>query len=162
MNLPYSDSEEEREEGADLAERVVAENEELPSPTPKDQGEPVEKASSRNPKAQKVSQLLSQVYELEVLEREIKRNNAMLTKRNKKLHNSFLEMSGMYILLKRRNLRYMKENTRLYKMIRLLRLQVKNSRQNPSTHFSLEALAEVVVSLQNTESIQDATDPPNV
>ena len=55
MSLPYSDSKEEREEGADLAEQVVAENEELPSPTPKDQGEPVEKASSSNPRAQKVN-----------------------------------------------------------------------------------------------------------
>ena len=92
----------------------------------------MEKDSSSNSKEQKVNQLLRQVYELEVLEREIKRNNAMLTKRNKKLHNSFLEMRGMYIMLKRRNLRYMKDNTRLYRMIRLLRLQVKNSRPNPS------------------------------
>ena len=60
----------------------------------------------------------------------------------------------MYILLKIRNLRYMKDNTRLYRMIRRLRLQVKNSRPNPSTHFSLETLAEVIVSLQNPESIQ--------
>ena len=101
---------------------MVAENEELPSPTPKDQDEPVEKASSSKPRAQKVNQLLRQVYELEVLEREIKRNNAMLTKRSKELHNYFLEMRGMYILLKRRNLRYMKDNTRLYRMIKILRL----------------------------------------
>ena len=66
--------------------------------------------------------MLRQVYELEVLEREIKRNNAMLTKRNMELHNSVLEMRGLYVLLKRRNLRYMFDNTRLYKMIRLLRL----------------------------------------
>ena len=85
----------------------------------------------------------------------------MLTKRNKELHNSFLEMRGMYILLKRRNLRYMKENTRLYRMIRLMRLQVKNARPNPSTHFSLETLVEAAVSLQNPESIQVAADPPN-
>ena len=36
LNLPYLDSKEEREEGTDLAKQVVAENEELPSPTPKD------------------------------------------------------------------------------------------------------------------------------
>ena len=35
LNLPYSDSEEEREEGVDLAVQVVAGNEEIPSPTPK-------------------------------------------------------------------------------------------------------------------------------
>ena len=36
MNLPYSDLEEEREEEVDLAEQVVAENEEIPSTTPKE------------------------------------------------------------------------------------------------------------------------------
>ena len=55
MNLPYSNSEEEREEGADLAVQVVAENEELPSPTPKDQYEPVEKASSSKPRTQGIN-----------------------------------------------------------------------------------------------------------
>ena len=59
---------------------------------------------------------------MEILEREIKKNNVILTKRNKKLHNSFLEMRGRYIFLKRRNLRFMKDNTRLYRMIRLQRL----------------------------------------
>ena len=68
----------------------------------------------------------------------------------------------MHILMKRRNLRYMKENTRLYKMIRLLRLHVKNSRPNPITHFALETLSEATVSLQNPESIQDAANLPNI
>ena len=56
----------------------------------------------------------------------------------------------------------MKDNTRLYRMIRLLRLHVKNSRPNPSTHFSLQTLAEAAVSLQNPKSVQDVADPPNV
>ena len=39
LNLPYSDLEEEREEEIDLIEQVVVENDEFPSPTPKeDQG----------------------------------------------------------------------------------------------------------------------------
>ena len=106
--------------------------------------------------------MLKEVYELEVLEREIKRNNAMLTKRNKELHNSVLEMRGMYVLLKRINLRYMKDNTRMYRTIRLLRLQVKNSIPNPISHFALETLAEVAVSIQNPESIQATADLPNI
>ena len=36
LNLPYSDSEEEREEEVDLIEKVLGENEEFPSPTPKE------------------------------------------------------------------------------------------------------------------------------
>ena len=62
---------------------------------------------------------MRQVYEMDILEREIKKNNEILTKRNKQLHNSFLEMRGRYIFLKRRNLRFMKYNTRLYRMISL-------------------------------------------
>ena len=58
----------------------------------------------------------------------------------------------------------MKDNTRMYRMIRLLRLQVKNSKSNPrsQTHFALEILVEVAVSLQNPEAAQDATDFPNI
>ena len=65
--------------------------EELPSPTPQEQEEPAEKASSGKPKTQKINQLLRQVYEMEILEREIKKNNAALTNRNKLLHKSYLE-----------------------------------------------------------------------
>ena len=99
---------------------------------------------------------------MEILEREIKKNNAILTKRNKQLHNSFLEMRGRYILLKRINLIYMKDNTRLYRMIKILRLQVKNTKPNPSTHLTLETLAEVAVSLQHPESSQVAAKLPNI
>ena len=56
----------------------------------------------------------------------------------------------------------MKDNTRMYRMIKILRLQVKSSRPNPSTHFALETLAEAAVSLQNPESIQAAADLPNI
>ena len=64
-------------------------HEDLPSPTPKeDQGEPVAEASSSKPRSQKINQLLRQVYELEVLEREIKKTNGISTKRNVELYDS--------------------------------------------------------------------------
>ena len=63
--------------------------------------------------------MLRQVYEMEILEREIKRNNATLTRRNKLLHNSYLEMRERYIFLKRLNKRHLKDNIRLYRMIRI-------------------------------------------
>ena len=90
LNLPYSDSEEEQEEGVDLALQIVAVTEELPSPTPKEQEELAEKDSSSKPKTQRINQLLRQVYEIEILEREIKKNNVALTSRNKLLHKSYL------------------------------------------------------------------------
>ena len=63
--------------------QVVAKIKELPSPKPKEQDEPAEKASSSKPKTKKINHLLRQVYEMEILVREIKRNNDILTKRNK-------------------------------------------------------------------------------
>ena len=71
-------------------------------------------------------------------------------------------MRGRYILLKRRNLRFMKDNTRIYIMIRLQRLQLKEAKQNPSTHLTLETLAEAAVSLQPLESSQAAINLPNI
>ena len=55
LNLPYLDSEEEREEVVDLAVQVIVENEELPSPTPKEQDELVENTSSSKPRAQRIN-----------------------------------------------------------------------------------------------------------
>ena len=90
----------------DLTGQVTTEQEKFPSPTPKKgQDEQLAETSSSKPRSHKVNQLLEQIHELEVLDREMKRNNAMLTKRNKELHNSVLEMRGVYVLLKRRNMR---------------------------------------------------------
>ena len=142
--------------------KVVAENEELSSPTPKEQYEPAEKASSSRPKTQRINQLLRQVYEMEILEREIKKNNATLTSRNKLLHKSYLELRERYAFLKRLNKRYLKDNIRLYRMISLQRLQMKEAKLNPSTHLTLETLAEAVVSLHPPEASQVAINPPNI
>ena len=131
---------------------MTTEIEELPSPTPKEKDEPVEKASYSKPKTQRINQLLRQVYEMKILEMEIKKNNATLTKRNKLLHNSYQEMRERYIFLKRLNKRYMKDNTRMCRMIRLQRLQMKDAKPNPSTHLTLETLVEAAVSFQPPES----------
>ena len=98
--------------------------------------------------SQIVNQLFRKVYELKVLERDIKTTNAVLTKKNTQLNNSLLEMKGIYFLLEKRNLRFMKDNTRIYRMIRFLRLQMKNSNPNLSSqaHFALETLAEATSS----------------
>ena len=84
---------------------------------------------------------------MEILEREIKKNNATLTSRNKLLHKSYLELRERYVFLKRLNKRYLKDNTRLYRMIRLQILQMKEAKLNPSTHLTLETVDEAEVSL---------------
>ena len=75
---------------------------------------------------------------MEILDREVKRNNVILTKNNGKLHNYLLEMRGMYVLLKRRNLMLMRDNTRLYRMIRMMRLQEKKSNPSLQAHLALK------------------------
>ena len=99
---------------------------------------------------------------MEILERDIKKNNATLTRRNKMLHKSYLEMRERYVFLKRLNKRYLKDNTRLYRMIRLQRLQMNDAKPNPSTHLTLETLVEAGVSLQPPESSQDTANLPNI
>ena len=56
---------------------------------------------------------------MEVLERELKRNNETLTRRSKLMHKSYLEQREKYIFLKRMNKIYLRDNTRLYRMVRI-------------------------------------------
>ena len=57
----------------------------------------------------------------------------------------------------------MQDNTGLYRMIRLLRLQINKSNTNPisQAHCALETLAEAATSFQDPEVAQDATIFPN-
>ena len=84
---------------------------------------------------------------MEILEREIKKNISTLTSRNKMLHKSYLEQKERYIFLKRLNKRYLKDNTRLYRMISLQKIQMKEAKINPSIHLTLETLVEAAVIL---------------
>ena len=117
LNLPYSDFEEEQGEDASLALQIVPFTEALSFPTPQEQEKPAKRASSSKLGSQKINKLLRQVYEMEVFERQLKRNNETLTRRNKLLHKSYLDQRE-----KRLNNRYLKDNTRLLKIVRLQRL----------------------------------------
>ena len=65
LNLPYTDSEDEEDQGVDLIKQVVVEDEEFPSPTPReDLVEQVTGASSSKPRSHIVNQLLREVYEI--------------------------------------------------------------------------------------------------
>ena len=60
-------------------------------------------------------------------------------------------MKRVYVLLKRRNLRLMKDNNILYRMIILMILQKKNANPSPQTQLALETLAEAATSFQDPE-----------
>ena len=105
--------------------------------------------------------MLRQVYELEVLEREMKRTNGRLTKRNAELYDSLREIKRKYTKLEESNLKLMKENTRLYKRIRLAKLQTRNSSPQSQAHQKLETLAEVAMILCDPEATSDVVSIPN-
>ena len=71
-------------------------------------------------------------------------------------------MRRMYVMLKKRNLIFMKDNSRLYRMIRVLWLEKKNSNPISQSHFPLETLAEAITSLQDPEFAHDIADIPNI
>ena len=101
------------------------------------------------------------MYELEVLEREIKRSNEILTKINTELYDSLQELTKKYTKLEERNLRLMKDNTKLYRKISLSKLQAKNSNPQSQAHHKLETLAEVAMNLYDPEADCDSTAIPN-
>ena len=115
----------------------------------------MEEASSSKPRSHKINQLLRQVYELEILEREIKRTNEKLTKRNAKLYDSLQEIKRKYTKLEESNIILRKEK------IRLSKLKKGNSIPQSQAHQKLETLAEVAMSLFGPKVSCDATAIPN-
>ena len=125
-----------------------------------DQCEPMTEASSSKPRSQKIDQLLRQVYELEVLGKEIKRTNERLTRRNDELYDSLQEIKMKYTNLEESNPRLMKEKTRPYRKIRLSKLQTRNSGPQSQAHQKLETLAEVAMSLCDIVASCDVSPIP--
>ena len=59
------------------------------------------------------------------------------------------------------NKRYLRENTKLYRMVRLQRLQLKEAKENLSSHLALSTLAEATISLQPPEASQGTVNTPS-
>ena len=83
--------------------------------------------SSNKPRSHKINQLLRQVYELEVLGREIKRTNERLIRRNAELYDSLQEIKRKNTKLEESNLSLRKEKVRLCRKIRLSESQTRDS-----------------------------------
>jgi hypothetical protein len=155
LNLPYSDSEPEQElaetQGDEQAEQVAEDYPNLPSPTPPDEhSQPLAKASSSKPKAskaQKINKLLKQIYEMEVLERVIKKENTDLTERNAELFNMNQSLKEKHDKIKDRNRVLIRENMKLYRQLRLLRLKLKDSQPPTQDQTGLETLAELATTM---------------
>ena len=76
----------------------------MPSPTPKEEQELQEdEASTSKPQLSKINQLLRQVYDLELLDREVKTSNQTLTERDIELYDSHQRLTKQYDKLEKRN-----------------------------------------------------------
>ena len=71
------------------------------------------------------------------------------------------ELTKKYTKLEERNLRLMKDNTKLYRKIRLSKLQTKYSNPQSQAHHILETLAEVSMNLYDPEVSCDSTAIPD-
>ena len=71
-------------------------------------------------------------------------------------------MRGMYTLLQKRNPILMKDNARLYRKIRLSRLQMKRPNPKSQAHQKLETLVEVAIILFGPEAAYDTVANPNL
>ena len=64
--------------------------------------------------------------------------------------------------MKRLNTKYLKDNTRLLRMVRLQRMQLKEVKANPSSHLALSTLAEAAISFQPPKISQGPANIPNM
>jgi hypothetical protein len=123
----------------------------LPSPTPPDEhSQPLVKASSSKPKAsktQKINKLLKQIYEMEVLERVIKKTNAEFTERNAELYNMNQNLKEKHDKIKDRNRVLIRENMKLYRQLGILRRKIKESQSPAQDHTGLETLDELATTM---------------
>jgi predicted transcriptional regulator len=138
----------------------VIEHEDLLSQVPKgDQDEQVVEASTSKPKkssSQKINQLLRKLYELEVLEREIKRRNTNLVERNVELYDSFHILAKMYVKLEMKNRKLIQANQKAYKVARCSKIKIMLKKPNPIVHSGLENLAAAAENLaQTTNTLEE-------
>jgi hypothetical protein len=130
----------------------------LPSPTPpEEQNRPLAKAYASKPRlarSQKKNQLLKKVYELEVSKKQIKKKNAELDDKNVELYHISQEVMEKHDKTLDRNKLLIKENTKLNRQLKLLRLKMKETQTPTLKRSGLETLAELATSLEKE------TEPP--
>ena len=116
-------------QGEEPIDQVVDDYPNLPTPTPPEEhNTPLAEASASRPtptRSQKINQLLKKVYELEYSKKQIKKKNAQLIDRNVELYDISQDVRDKHDKTLDRNKLLMKENTRLYRQLRLLRLKMK-------------------------------------
>jgi hypothetical protein len=162
LNLPYSDSDSEQEMEKTQDNLQIKHDAKLkinipPSKPSETHRQPKAEASSSRPqkgKTRKINKLLREIYEMEVLERVIKKENTDLTERNAELFKENETLKEKHDSIKGRNRELIRENMKLYRQLRVLRLKLKKFESSEEEQTGLDTLANLAT------TIIDVTDSP--
>ena len=119
--------------------------------------QPKVEASSSKPqkgKTRKINKLLREIYEMEVLERIIKKPNTELTEKVADLFKENETLKEKHDSIKGRNRELIRENMKLYRQLRVLRLRLKKLESPEEEQTGLDTLENLAT------TIIDVTDSP--
>jgi hypothetical protein len=134
-----------------------------PSNPPETHRQPEAEASSSRPKkgrTQKINKLLQEIYEREVLERVIKKANADLTDRNAELYKMNQTLKEKHDKIIDRNRVLIRENMKLYRQLRILRLKLKDLESPEEKQTGLDTLANLATTIMDAPELP--TQPAKV
>jgi hypothetical protein len=161
LNLPYSDSDSEQDMAKTQDNLQIKHDAELktdipPSMPSETHRQPKAEASSSKPqkgKTRKINKLLREIYEMEVLERVIKKANTDLTEKVAELFKENETLKEKHDSIKGRNRELIRENMKLYRQLRVLRLRLKKFEPPEEEQTGLDTLANLAT------TIMDAPEP---
>jgi hypothetical protein len=161
LNLPYSDSDSEQDMAKTQDNLQIKHDAKLktdipPSMPSETHRQPKAEASSSKPqkgKTRKINKLLREIYEMEVLERVIKKANTDLTEKVAELFKENETLKEKHNSIKGRNRELIKENMKLYRQLRVLRLRLKKFEPPEEEQTGLDTLANLAT------TIMDAPEP---
>jgi hypothetical protein len=162
LNFPYSDSDQEKETPKLQDTLQPKLDEELktdipPNMHPETHRQPKAEASSSKPqkgKTRKINKLLREIYEMEVLERVIKKENSDLIEKVVELFKENETLKENHDSIKGRNRELIRENMKLYRQLRELRLKLKKFESAEEEKTGLDTLANLAT------TIIEVTDSP--
>jgi hypothetical protein len=162
LNLPYSDSDQEQEMSNSQDTLQPKHDAELKTDIPptmpsETHRQPKAEASSSKPqkgKTRKINKLLREIYEMEVLERVIKKENTDLTEKVAELFKENETLKEKHNSIKGRNRELIRENMKLYRQLRVLRLKLKKFESSEEEQTGLDTLANLAT------TIIEVTDSP--
>jgi hypothetical protein len=101
---------------------------------------------SKPTRFQNINQLLRRVYDLKIFEKQIKKRNVDI---NVELYDKCQDVMEKHDKTLDRNKMLMKENTKLYRHLRPLRLKMKDSQTSTPKHLGLETIAKLSTTLDD-------------